>query len=96
MSAAYRIGYAARLVVEVVIGVVVAATKAAWKLRAELAVCAAVMAGWCLVTHGIASLTTPKVWPISIGLFLLLACGWRFLWQIATHGLYTLTRRTGA
>ena len=60
--------------------------------RAEILVSAAMLGGWALLTYGIALLTTPKVWPISGGLLLLSAGGWRLLWTIVSYGLYSLTR----
>lgn len=60
--------------------------------RAEILLSAAMLGGWALVTLGIAQLTTPKVWPLSGGLLLLSAGGWRMLATIAMHGLYSLTR----
>lgn len=65
---------------------------AAWAVRAELLTSAALLAGWALLTWGVALLTSPKVWPLSAGLLLLSLCGWRFLGAIAWAGLYTLTR----
>lgn len=61
-----------------------------WKARAEILTASALLAGWALLTHGIALLTTPKVWPLSAGLLLLSLCGYRLLWAIASHGLYML------
>lgn len=60
--------------------------------RAELAATAALLGGWASLTAGVAALTTPHVWPISIGLLLLSLCGWKFLATLVTHGLYVLTR----
>lgn len=61
-------------------------------VRAELAVTAAVIGGWLLLTYGVASLTAPIAWAFSGGLLLLSLCGWRFLWRLVRDGLYELTR----
>lgn len=61
--------------------------------RAELLTAAALLAGWLLITAGIASLTSPRAWTFSIGALCISLGGWRMLWQIATSGLYALTRR---
>jgi len=53
----------------------------------------AIVGGWAALTQGIAVLTTPAVWWISLGLFLLSAAGWGHLRVLATTGLYTLRRR---
>ena len=63
-----------------------------WRVRAEILLSLALLGGWGMVTWGVAELTTPKVWPISIGLLLLSVCGWRLLWTVFSHGLYSLTR----
>lgn len=68
------------------------AVRSLWVARAEILVATAMLAGWALVTWGIALLTTWKVWPLSGGLLLLSAGGWRLLWTIASYGLYSLTR----
>lgn len=54
--------------------------------------CAAIVGGWALLTHGVASLTVPEAWPLSGGLFLLSLAGWGHLRQIAVMGLYTIDR----
>lgn len=59
---------------------------------AEVLTGLAFLVGWCLVTFAVASLTVPQVWPLSIGLLLLSAGGWRMLVGLATDGLYALTR----
>jgi ABC-type glycerol-3-phosphate transport system permease component len=59
---------------------------------AELLAALAMLGGWALLTWGVVLLTTPKAWPLSGGLLLLSCAGWRLLWTIATHGLYSLTR----
>jgi hypothetical protein len=63
-----------------------------WDLRAELLQALALLAGWLLVTFGLVELTTPKVWPLSIGLLLLSLCGWKWLASLFGHGLYTLVQ----
>lgn len=63
-----------------------------WFVRAEILLSLAVVAGWLLLTWGVALLTTWKVWPISTGLLLLSCGGWRLLWTVASYGLYGLTR----
>ena len=70
--------------------------KQAWKNRAEAAFGFALLAGWALVTWPIATLLSPLVWPFSAGIaLLLLVCGWRMLWTIASHGLYSLSKGDG-
>lgn len=66
---------------------------AIWAGFAELLQSAALLAGWLLITKGVADLTTPKVWSVSIGLLLLSLCGWSWLRTFFTRGLYTLTRK---
>ena len=66
--------------------------RAVWRVRAEILAALAMLGGWALLTYGIAILTTPKVWPLSGGLLLLAAGGWRMLWTSASYGLYGLTR----
>jgi cytochrome b561 len=61
-------------------------------VRAELLVAGALLLGWLLITQGIAQLTAPVAWTFSIGLLLLLLCGWRLLWRLFSDGLYDLTR----
>lgn len=63
---------------------------AAW--HAELAVSVAAVLGWTCVARTVALLTTPKVYSLFAGIFLLSCCGWRFLWTVMTKGLYALTR----
>lgn len=62
---------------------------------AEVAAAALLLVGWALITQGLALLMTPKVWPLSAGLFCLTLFGWKFLLYIARDGLYRLTRETG-
>jgi hypothetical protein len=57
---------------------------------AELLQALAIVSGWLLVTRGIVELTTPKLWPISIGLLLLSIAGWGFLASLFWNGLYKL------
>lgn len=64
---------------------------AAWPW-AELAAALALLAGWTLLTWGVAALTVWQVWPISAGLFLVSLFGWRFFYTMARDGLYALTR----
>lgn len=52
----------------------------------------AILAGWGLVTWGIASLTAWQIWPISGGLFLLSLAGWGTLRVLFTSGIYALAR----
>ena len=63
---------------------------------AEACVTLAIVAGWMLVTYGVAAVLwaplRPAVWPVSAGLFLLSLAGWRFLGRLAGYGLYALTR----
>lgn len=59
---------------------------------AEILTGLAFLAGWCLITAAVAALTVPQVWPLSMGLLLLSAGGWRMLLGLATDGLYALTR----
>lgn len=64
--------------------------------RAEITVAAALLAGWALVTHGVAQLLPRgQVWSLSTGLLLLSLVGWRFLWTVASAGLYTLSMKGG-
>lgn len=66
------------------------------RYHAELLLSFALLAGWMLVTFGIAELTTARVWPISTGLLLLSLCGWKMLIGLAVDGLYALTRKADA
>lgn len=52
------------------------------------------VAGWALLTWGLARLFVPEVWMISGGLFLLSLGGLGLLKDIAVEGLYVLTRPT--
>lgn len=55
---------------------------------------AALLAGWVLLTWGLAALTTWKVWPLSGGVFFLSCCGWKVLATLARDGLYALSKDT--
>jgi hypothetical protein len=66
------------------------AARAVNDARAELLTGIALVGGWTLVTQGIAQLTTTKVWPISVGLLLLLLCGVQWLHRVFMRGLYRL------
>lgn len=74
--------------------VVAAARRVALRYRAEVALALAFVAGWCLVTLAVARLAhrADVVWPLSLGLLLWSAGGWRLLALVAADGLYTLTR----
>lgn len=75
------------------LSVIDGAIRAVWDSRAELLASFALVAGWILVTSAIARIARPDVvWLASAGLFLLSLFGWRFLFEIAGKGLYTLTR----
>lgn len=58
---------------------------------AEILQLVAIVVGWLLVTRGVVALSTPKVWPISIGLLLLSVAGWGYLATFFWCGLYKLT-----
>ena len=49
----------------------------------------AALIGWCAVTYGLARLTSPWVWPLSLGLLLLSVVGFRVLAHLAWHGVTT-------
>jgi hypothetical protein len=56
---------------------------------------AALVVGWLCITLGIAAIARPRlVWPLSIGLLFVTAAGWRLLFTIGAHGLYSLTKDT--
>jgi hypothetical protein len=59
---------------------------------AELLTAAALLAGWLLITWGVASLVGWRAWPFSLGTLCLSCAGWRLLVTIARDGLYALTR----
>jgi hypothetical protein len=51
----------------------------------------ALVLGWLLITAGLPF--RPRiVWPVSLGLLLITAAGWRLLFTIGSHGLYALTK----
>lgn len=62
--------------------------------RAEIIVVVALLAGWALLTHGLAVVMWAPlrrgVWPVSSGLALLSLFGWRMLGGLAWGGLYPL------
>lgn len=58
----------------------------------ELLTGLALVAGWTLLTFGIAELVSELAWPISGGLLLLSLCGWGFLKDLFTEGLYVLSQ----
>ena len=54
---------------------------------------AAFLAGWLLVTWGLASIPTrAAVWRLSFGILSICLGGPRVLWAVLTNGLYALTR----
>jgi len=53
----------------------------------------AIVAGWALLTAGIAALLVPEVWLISAGVLLLSLAGWGHLRVLFGAGLYALWRR---
>lgn len=64
------------------------------RLWPELLTSLALVGGWALLTWGVARLTAPVAWVFSAGLLLVSLGGWRLLWEVATRGLYALTRPT--
>lgn len=56
----------------------------------------AIVGGWACLTQGIASLTVPEVWWVSLGLFGLSAAGWSHLRVLATVGIYALRLKSEA
>lgn len=59
--------------------------------RAEIAAGSALIAGWLCITAGLAALLPRgQVWLFSAGLLLLSLFGWKFLWLVASKGLYKL------
>jgi hypothetical protein len=78
----------------VLLGFLRGAAVTAWAARDEAAVALAAILAWALLTQ-VAAAVIPRpdlVWRASIGLFLLALIGWRFVWTVASHGLYNLTR----
>lgn len=69
--------------------VVVASLVAA---RAELLTALTFVAGWLLITAGVAALTSAVAWYFSLGLLAISLGGWKVLWRLALDGLYALTR----
>ncbi len=61
----------------------------------ELLQALVIVAGWALLTWGMARLLVPEVWLISAGLFLLSIAGWSFLATLFRRGLYSLMRKGG-
>jgi uncharacterized membrane protein len=57
----------------------------------EILTATAFIAGWLLITKGVADLTRREAWFISIGLLLLSLCGWSLIRTIVTRGLYLLS-----
>lgn len=66
------------------------------RLLPELLTAAAILGGWLLVTWALAGWWSWRVWPLSLGLLLLSAAGWKFIAQLAREGLYLLTRTPDA
>jgi hypothetical protein len=64
----------------------------AWKVRAEIGAALLLVAGWSLLTLGVAQLVHRSPWCLSAGLFAMTMFGWRFLYTIGRDGLYALTR----
>lgn len=58
-------------------------------MRRDLSFLALTIVGWFGITYGVARLTTPLVWPISLGLFCLSVIGLRVLAHLAWHGVTT-------
>jgi hypothetical protein len=52
-------------------------------------ICALGLGGWCAITYALASLTTPLLWPLSLGLLLLGVIGVRKVGHILWHGVTT-------
>lgn len=50
------------------------------------------LAGWALITSGIASLTSPVTWRLSAGVVLLAFVGLKPIRTVVTEGLDRLTR----
>lgn len=67
----------------------VRATLANWQV---IALAASYLVGWVLLTWGVARLLVPEVWPISGGLFFLSLGGLGLLKDVATEGLYVLSK----
>ncbi len=84
--------YATRPIVAAVDAVdhALAAVLGAW---AEILDGLGIIAGWALLTWGLASLLVWEVWLLSGGVFVLSIVGWKHLRTIFTEGLYPLMRR---
>lgn len=63
------------------------------RVRAEVATALAFLAGWTLITYGVAVLTSPLAWVFSGGLLCLSLGGWRLLGVVVIDGMYALTRK---
>lgn len=63
-------------------------------MRAELLLACSMIGGWLLVTYALTAIARPRiVWPMSMGLLLLSASGWKLIGEIATKGCYVLNVR---
>lgn len=58
----------------------------------ELLLVGSYVGGWALITWGLARLLVPEVWLLSGGVLLLSAGGLGLLKDVATEGLYVLSR----
>lgn len=47
------------------------------------------LGGWCAITYAVAALTTPLLWPLSLGLLLVGVIGVRRVAHILWHGVTT-------
>jgi hypothetical protein len=63
-----------------------------WAVRAEIGAALLLIAGWTLLTAGIAQLLHRSPWLFSAGLFAMTLFGWKYLYTIGRDGLYALTR----
>jgi hypothetical protein len=63
------------------------------RVRAEIATALAFLAGWTLITRGVAAVTSPLAWTFSAGLLCLSLGGWRLLRVVVVEGMYALTRK---
>ena len=52
-----------------------------------------ILAGWSLLTWGIAALLVWQVWPISGGILVLSVAGWKHMRTLFGEGLYALSRK---
>ena len=63
----------------------------------EILTAIALLVGWLLVTLALARvLRGDVVWPLSLGLLLFSAAGWRLFGAIVLHGLYALSKEPDA